>query len=79
MEPSAGPGQQARDSFEALWAAARKEGDPPDYQPYLKTIYAELFLWQVFGVLTRGTASLKLVSLPVDTADETNIREINSY
>ena len=40
MEPSAGPGQQPE--ILALWAAARKEGDPPDYQPYLKTILCRI-------------------------------------
>ena len=77
MEPSAGPGQQARDSFEALWAAARKEGDPPDYQPYLKTILCRIV--SLAGILREslpgGRASLKLVSLPVDTADETKTSE----
>ena len=77
MEPSAGPGQQARDSFEALWAAARKEGDPPDYQPYLKTILCRIV--SLAGILREslpgGRASLKLVSLPVDTADETKSSE----
>ena len=33
-----GEGSNAKDSFEALWASARKEGDPDDFQPYLKTI-----------------------------------------
>ena len=36
------PSPQAKASFEALWAAARKEGDPDDYQPYLKTILCRI-------------------------------------
>ena len=55
----------------------RKEGDPPDYQRYLKTILCRIV--SLAGILREslpdGRASLKLVSLPVDTADETKSSE----
>lgn len=60
-----------RDSFEALWHSARKNGDPDDHQPYLKTILCRVV--SLAGILREktngGQASLKLVSLPVDPGD----------
>lgn len=70
-EPSSGPDDQARAAFEALWAAARKESDPADFQPYLKTILCRIV--SLAGILREGLpggrASLKLVSLPIDPSD----------
>ena len=31
------------DAFEVLWADARKDGDLPDSQPYLKTIFVKSY------------------------------------
>jgi predicted PolB exonuclease-like 3'-5' exonuclease len=66
-----GPGQEAADSFEALWASARKDGDAPDSQPYLKTILCRIV--SLAGILREkppgGTPSLKLISLPLDPSD----------
>ena len=65
------PSPQAKASFEALWAAARKEGDPDDYQPYLKTILCRIV--SLAGILREkvpgGGAELKLISLPTDPED----------
>ena len=65
------PGSQASDSFEALWASARKEGEAPDSQPYLKTILCRVV--SLAGILREkvpgGQPSLKLISLPVDPSD----------
>ena len=33
-EPVNEPGEKAKVSFEALWSAARKDGDPDDFKPY---------------------------------------------
>ena len=41
-DPVHEPCPQAQNSFEALWAAARKDGDPEDFQPYLKTILCRI-------------------------------------
>ena len=70
--PSApGPGEEAAHSFEALWASARKEGDAPDSQPYLKTILCRIV--SLAGILREqapgGKPSLKLISLPLDPSD----------
>ena len=59
----------AKSSFEALWSAARKPDDPPDSQPYLKTILCRVI--SLAGILREASAiggppTLKLVSLPVD-------------
>jgi predicted PolB exonuclease-like 3'-5' exonuclease len=65
MEPVNEAGPQAKASFEALWSAARKEGDPEDYQPYLKTILCRIV--SLAGILREkvpGGAELKLISLP---------------
>ena len=67
MEPVNEAGPQAKASFEALWSAARKEGDPEDYQPYLKTILCRIV--SLAGILREkvpGGAELKLISLPID-------------
>lgn len=65
------PSPLAKASFEALWAAARKEGDPDDYQPYLKTILCRIV--SLAGILREkvpgGGAELKLISLPTDPED----------
>ena len=70
-EPSSGPDDQARAAFEALWAASRKESDPADFQPYLKTILCRIV--SLAGILREGLpggrATLKLVSLPIDPSD----------
>ena len=69
--PADGPGDDARVSFEALWASARKEGQAEDFQPYLKTILCRIV--SLAGILREkvpgGDCSLKLVSLPVDPTD----------
>ena len=66
-----GPGGEASQSFEALWASARKEGDPDDFQPYLKTILCRIV--SLAGILRErapgGSPSLKLISLPIDPSD----------
>lgn len=64
-------GPKASDSFEALWAAARKDGDPADFQPYLKTILCRIVsLAGVFRERIPGKGvELKLISLPTDPAD----------
>jgi predicted PolB exonuclease-like 3'-5' exonuclease len=66
-----GPGKEAADSFEALWHSARKESDPSDFQPYLKTILCRVV--SLAGILREqapgGLPSLKLISLPVDPLD----------
>ena len=66
-----GPGKDAGNSFEELWASARKESDPPGFQPYLKTILCRVV--SLAGILREqapgGAPSLKLISLPVDPAD----------
>ena len=66
-----GPGGEAYQSFEALWASARKEGDPDDFQPYLKTILCRIV--SLAGILRErapgGSPSLKLISLPIDPSD----------
>ena len=66
-----GPGKEAADSFEALWHSARKESDPSDFQPYLKTILCRVV--SLVGILREqapgGLPSLKLISLPVDPLD----------
>jgi predicted PolB exonuclease-like 3'-5' exonuclease len=68
---SHGPGEEAAQSFETLWASARKEGEAPDSQPYLKTILCRIV--SLAGILRekapRGTPSLKLISLPLDPSD----------
>jgi predicted PolB exonuclease-like 3'-5' exonuclease len=64
------PGPLAEASFEALWSAARKEGDPEDFQPYLKTILCRIV--SLAGILREkvpGGAELKLISLPTDRLD----------
>jgi hypothetical protein len=65
------PGPRANDSFEALWASARKDGDPADFQPYLKTILCRIVsLAGVFRERIPGKGvELKLISLPTDPAD----------
>jgi predicted PolB exonuclease-like 3'-5' exonuclease len=69
--PVDGPGSKAAASFEALWASARKEGDAPDSQPYLKTILCRIV--SLAGILREkppgGKPLLKLISLPIDPAD----------
>ena len=71
LPPSPGPGAEAAHSFEALWASARKEGDAPDSQPYLKTILCRIV--SLAGILREqapgGKPSLKLISLPLDPSD----------
>jgi predicted PolB exonuclease-like 3'-5' exonuclease len=71
LPSSPGPGEEAAHSFEALWASARKEGDAPDSQPYLKTILCRIV--SLAGVLREqapgGKPSLKLISLPLDPSD----------
>ena len=68
---SDGPGDEARASFEALWASGRKGSDPEGSQPYLKTILCRIV--SLAGILREkvpgGGASLKLVSLPADPSD----------
>ena len=63
--------ESIREAFESLWNAARKEGDPADYQPYLKTILCRIV--SLAGILRErvpgGEVNLKLVSLPVDPGD----------
>ncbi|MDG1174015.1 MAG: hypothetical protein P8M67_06940 [Opitutales bacterium] len=75
--PADGPGQQAAESFEALWASARKEGDLPDSQRYLKTILCRIV--SLAGILREkvpgGEPSLKLISLPADPMDPEKIDE----
>lgn len=69
--PADGPGDQAAQSFDALWASARKDGEPLDSQPYLKTILCRIV--SLAGILRQkvpgGEPSLKLISLPTDPAD----------
>ena len=70
--PSAdGPSEEAKASFEALWADARKPNDPEDFQPYLKTILCRIV--SICGILRDcprgGTPVLKLISLPTDPKD----------
>ena len=65
--PVDGPCPEAKNSFEALWADARKEGDPDDFQPYLKTILCRIV--SLAGILREKTPNgpeLKLISLLVD-------------
>jgi len=76
--PSAdGPGEEARASFEALWSGYRKDSDPDDFQPYLKTILCRII--SLAGILREkapgGAPSLKLVSLPVDPGDPAKCEE----
>ena len=63
--------ESLRSAFESLWSSARKEGDAPDFQPYLKTILCRIV--SLAGILRErtagGEANLKLVSLPVDPDD----------
>ena len=70
-------GPDAQKSFEALWASARKEGDPQNFQPYLKTILCRIV--SLAGILREktpgGGAELKLVSLPTDPGDPTKSDE----
>ena len=77
IDPVREPGPDAQKSFEALWASARKESDPEDFQPYLKTILCRIV--SLAGILREkspgGGAELKLVSLPVDTTDPTKCDE----
>ncbi|MBT5716907.1 MAG: hypothetical protein HOI70_08345, partial [Opitutae bacterium] len=76
-DPVLEAGPDAQKSFEALWASARKEGDPEDFQPYLKTILCRIV--SLAGILREktsgGGAELKLVSLPTDPADPTKCDE----
>ena len=69
---SSGPSDAAKDSFEALWAEARKPDDPEDYQPYIKTILCRIV--SICGILRDcprgGEPVLKLISLPTDPLDE---------
>jgi predicted PolB exonuclease-like 3'-5' exonuclease len=71
------PGPEAGDSFEALWSAARKEGDPEDFQPYLKTILCRIV--SLAGIFREkipgGGAELKLISLPTDPSDSSKCEE----
>jgi predicted PolB exonuclease-like 3'-5' exonuclease len=71
LPPAPGPGKEAAHSFEALWASARKEGDAPDSQPYLKTILCRIV--SLAGILREqapgGKPTLKLISLPLDPSD----------
>ena len=66
-----GPGKDAEESFEVLWESARKDGDPPNSQPYLKTILCRIV--SLAGILREqapgGRPSLRLISLPVDPLD----------
>ncbi|MEJ6522884.1 MAG: hypothetical protein QNL65_01805 [Opitutales bacterium] len=76
MEPVNEAGPQAKASFEALWSAARKEGDPEDYQPYLKTILCRIV--SLAGILREkvpGGAELKLISLPIDPNEPAKCEE----
>ena len=76
MEPVNEAGPQAKASFEALWSAARKEGDPEDYQPYLKTILCRIV--SLAGILREkvpGGAELKLISLPIDPSEPAKCEE----
>lgn len=70
--PVEGAGDNAAASFEALWASARKDGDAPDSQPYLKTILCRVV--SLAGILREqapgGRPSLKLISLPTDPSDQ---------
>lgn len=63
-----GTSDEAKVSFEALWASARKADDPEDFQPYLKTILCRIV--SISGILRDcprgGEPVLKLVSLPTD-------------
>ena len=71
LPPASGPSEEAAHSFEALWASARKDGDAPDSQPYLKTILCRIV--SLAGILREqapgGKPSLKLISLPLDPSD----------
>jgi len=71
LPPALGPGEEAAHSFEALWAGARKEGEAPDSQPYLKTILCRIV--SLAGILREqapgGNPTLKLISLPLDPSD----------
>jgi predicted PolB exonuclease-like 3'-5' exonuclease len=75
--PADEPGEGARLAFEALWASGRKENDPDDFQPYLKTILCRIV--SLAGILREalpgGRANLKLVSLPVDPSDPSKSTE----
>lgn len=74
--PVDGPCPEAKNSFEALWAGARKEGDPDDFQPYLKTILCRIV--SLAGILREKTPNgpeLKLISLPVDVEDSSKCEE----
>ena len=70
-KPADGPGEDAALAFEALWAGARKDGDAPDLQPYLKTVLCRVV--SLAGILREqapgGQPLLKLVSLPTDPSD----------
>ena len=70
-KPADGPGEDAALAFEALWAGARKDGDAPDLQPYLKTVLCRVV--SLAGILREqapgGKPLLKLVSLPTDPSD----------
>ena len=61
IDPIHEPGPDAQKSFEALWASARKESDPEDFQPYLKTILCRIV--SLAGILREkspgGGAELK--------------------
>lgn len=72
-----GEGSNAKDSFEALWASARKEGDPDDFQPYLKTILCRIVsLAGIFREKVPGQGiELKLISLPTDPEDSSKCEE----
>ncbi len=76
-EPVNDPSPKAVNSFEALWAAARKDGDPDDHKPYLKTILCRIV--SLAGILREkipgGGAELKLISLPVNVSDSTKCEE----
>ena len=75
--PVTQPGEDARVSFEALWAGARKSGEPADSQPYLKTILCRII--SLAGILRErvpgGSVSLKLISLPVNPDDSSKCEE----
>ncbi|MDC1006354.1 hypothetical protein OAQ34_12105 [Opitutales bacterium] len=75
-EPVNEPGEKAKVSFEALWSAARKDGDPDDFKPYLKTILCRIV--SLAGILREkvpGGAELKLISLPIDPNDPAKSEE----
>ena len=70
-DPVNTPSLMAKKSFEVLWASARKEGDPEDFQPYLKTILCRIV--SLAGILREkkpgGVVDLNLVSLPADPSE----------